>query len=191
VRGRVNLKKLILLFNGNLVLGKVQARFFSFVAAFNAKYGEDIAVLPTVSSATLADACFTVSVTQRPLEFKKLHQVQARFFLSQQNALRELLALNFLLGGKICFYRAATVHVLAVQLTHLETTLRYFERFPLKTKKRVSLTKFIDIRTQVLKSITAKTHLTPAELSSVRKKAAQINKIAGGKLKIKSDPLSN
>jgi hypothetical protein len=201
VRGRVNLKKLILLFNGNLVLGKVQARFFSFVAAFNAKYGEDIAVLPTVSSATLADAwlsgftdaegCFTVSVTQRPLEFKKPHQVQARFFLSQQNALRELLALNFLLGGKICFYRAATVHVLAVQLTHLETTLRYFERFPLKTKKRVSLTKFIDIRTQVLKSITAKTHLTPAELSSVRKKAAEINKIAGGKLKIKSDPLSN
>ena len=56
VRDSVNLKRLILLFNGNLVLDKVQLRFSFFVAAFNAKYGENIIVLPAVSGVTLSDA---------------------------------------------------------------------------------------------------------------------------------------
>lgn len=83
-----------------------------------------------------------------------------------------------LIGGKV-YKKACGEHALAVQLTHLEITLRYFRRFPLKTKKRVSLIKFIAIRALTLKSIASKSPMTPNQLLVVRRKAAEINKITG------------
>jgi len=56
VRDRAKLRKIILLFNGNLVLEKNYRRFFSFVSAYNLRYTENIEVAQIVRVVTLTDA---------------------------------------------------------------------------------------------------------------------------------------
>jgi hypothetical protein len=186
VRDRANLQKIILLFNGNLVLEKNRGRFHAFATAFNVRYGENTEISDLAPAATLNDAwlsgftdaegCFTVSVIDRPLHRKKPYQVQARFILAQKDAERELRALSALLGGKLSFQKSYSGHNLAVQATHLKAVLRYFRIFPLKTIKRVSLIKFLAIHRLLIRSIAEKRVLTSDELSCIRRHAKEINK---------------
>lgn len=185
VRDRNNLRKLIFLFNGNLVLEKNYKRFYSFVSAFNACYNEEIKILSARPSATLttgwlsgftdAEGCFTVSVTTRTT--RKKYQVHARFILAQKDAEKELRALAVLINGRVSFQKSYSGHNLSVQLTFLKVILRYFRIFPLKTIKRVSLVKFLVIYRQLIKSIAQKRSLSSDELALVIKRAKEINKI--------------
>lgn len=185
VRDHANLRKIILLFNGNLVLKKNHERFYLFVNAFNTCYGERIQVENIAPSVTLATGwlsgftdsggCFTLSVMNR--SFGKKYQVQARFILAQKDAEKELRALALLISGKVSFQKSYAGHNLSVQLTHLTVILRYFRLFPLKTIKRVSLIKFLVIYRQLVQSIKNKRPLSTEELTLVKKKAKEINKI--------------
>jgi hypothetical protein len=175
------------LFNGNLVFEKNRVRFIAFVNAYNARYEENLEVSSAVPCVTLNDAwlsgftdaegCFTVSVIERHDTRKKPYQVQARFVLAQKNGEKELTFLSKLIGGRLSFQKSYNDHNLSVQVTHLKVTLRYFRQFPLKTIKRISLIKFLAIYTPVVKSISEKQPLTSAELSLIRRRAKEINKI--------------
>jgi hypothetical protein len=187
VRDKVNLQKIIFLFNGNLVFEKNRVRFIAFVNAYNTRYKENIEVSSTAPCVTLNDAwlsgftdaegCFTVSVIERPLTRKKPYQVQARFILAQKNGEKELISLCKLVGGRLSFQKSYSGHNLSVQISHLKVTLRYFRQFPLKTIKRISLIKFLAIYRPVVRSISEKRPLTSAELSLIRRRAKEINKI--------------
>jgi hypothetical protein len=108
---------------------------------------------------------------------RKPYQVQARFILAQKGAEKELRALSLLLGGRLSFQKSYGGHNLSVQLTHLRPTLRYFQLFPLKTVKRVSLIKFLAVYKMLIESIAHKRVLTPEELLVLRRKAKEINEI--------------
>lgn len=120
-----------------------------------------------------------VSVLSKPLKLTKPYQVQARFILAQKDAERELAWLSTLVGGRLSFQKSYSGHNLSVQLTHLKPTLRYFRRFPLKTIKRISLIKFLAIYKPVIRSILEKRPLTADELLLIRRRAKEINKVAG------------
>jgi hypothetical protein len=188
VRGRVNLRKVIALFNGNLVLDKNQNRFSSFVAAFNARYKENIEVVNARPAATLKSAwlsgftdakgCFIVSVTSHVAQ-KKPYQVHISYSLAQKNAEEELRALAALVNGKVCFLKSYGGHNLSVQLMYLKVLLRYFRVFPLKTIKRVALVKFLAVYRKVLENARRKHPLSSDELEAMKKRAKEINKIEG------------
>jgi len=190
VCNRENLQKIIHFFNGNLVLEKNCKRFVSFVAAFNACYGADNRVVTRPLCPTLADAwlsgftdaegCFIVSVVDQPARARKRYQVFARYVLAQKDAEKELRALTLLVGGRLSYQKSYKGYNLSVQLTHLKVVLRYFRLFPLKTIKRVSLIKFLSIYRPLLKSVAEKRLLTVDELSLIKKRVGEINKIAEG-----------
>jgi hypothetical protein len=101
--------------------------------------------------------------------------VQARFILAQKRAEKELQAFATLLGGKLSFQKGYDGYNLSVQLTFLKKTLHYFRRFPLKTKKRIALIKFLTVYRLLTESMEQKRLLSPAELALVRKRAKEIN----------------
>ena len=186
VRDRASLRKIVLIFNGNLILEKNYNRFRSFVTAFNLRYNENIEVLPRQHNVSLNDAWisgftdaagyFSVSVSDRMLK-RKPYQVRVRFILAQKDAEKELRTLSYRIDGRVSFQKSYGGHNLSVELTHLRGILRYFRLFPLKTIKRVSLVKFLSVYSAVIKSIADKRTFTPKELEVLRRKMKQINKI--------------
>lgn len=189
VRDKLNLEKIILIFNGNLVLEKNRDRFRKFVTAYNACYRSDFKINLHAPCATLNDAwlsgfadaegCFTVSVIDRLSRAKKLYQVQAWFILPQKGADKELSSISELVGGRLSFQKSYGGHNLSVQITRLKPVLAYFRRFPLKTIKRISLIKFLVIYRIVTSSIAKKQPLDAKELFLIRTRAKEINKITG------------
>ena len=196
VRGKDSLQKIVLLFNGNVVLDKCYVRFLAFVTAFNLRYVESNAVRREAPAVTLRDAwlcgftdaagCFTVSVATRSESFRKPYQVHMCYILAQKGAARELRTFIPLIGGRVVFQKSASVHNLTVQLTHLRPILRYFRLFPLKSQKRIVLLKFLAIYKPYIKSIAEKRLLTAEEMVVVRRRAREVNKF-NELLKIKSD----
>lgn len=184
VTGGVNLKRIIQLFNGNLVLEKSYLRFAAFVAGFNRKYRDEISLVPVrqtpsvntawLSGFTDAEGCFTVSITDRP-SARKQYQVHGRFILAQKGAKEELQAFATLLNGKLFFQPGYGGYNLTVQLTFLKRALHYFRRFPLKTKKRIALIKFLTIYRLLTTSMEQGRPLTSSELALIRKRAKEIN----------------
>lgn len=186
VRDRENLKKLILLFNGNIVLEKNHNQFVAFVQAFNIKYNECVCTVSTRPAVTLraawlsgftdAEGCFTVSVVDQALHNPE-HQVCIRFILAQKNAENELRGLAVLLNGRVSFLKSVASHNLSVHLTYLKVVLHYFCVFPLKTIKRICLLKFLAIYREVIESYVRKQPLSKEKLARIKKKAQEINKI--------------
>lgn len=101
--------------------------------------------------------------------------MQARFILAQKSAEKELRAFAALLSGKVSFQKSYGGFNLSVQLTFLKKTFHYFRRFPLKTKKRISLIKFLTVYRLLTESLKQKRLLSPEELALVRKRAKEIN----------------
>lgn len=106
---------------------------------------------------------------------RKQYQVQARFILAQKGAKKELQLLATLLGGKLSFQKGYGGYNLSVQLTFLKKILHYFRQFPLKTKKRIALIKFLTIYRLLISSMEVGRLLTSKELAVVRKRAKEIN----------------
>lgn len=106
---------------------------------------------------------------------RKQYQVQARFILAQKDAKEELQAFAILLDGKLSFQKSYSGYNLSVQLTFLKKILHYFRRFPLKTKKRIALIKFLTVYRLLTTSMERGRLLTPTELALVRKRAKEIN----------------
>lgn len=182
VRKRTHVRAIISLFNGNIVLEKTRIRFASFVTAFNARYRENIALRLNGPRATLhsgwlagftdAEGCFTAAVLEKGSYGS--YTVQARFVLAQQNAEKELRELAPLLSGRVHTTRDG--HNLTVNRLYLADALRYFRMYPLKTKKRIALQKFLYIYRLLRDYDAAKTRFTPRQLARVRHLTAQINK---------------
>lgn len=84
-------------------------------------------------------------------------------------------ALALLLSGTVSFHKSYGRHNLRVRPTFLKKTLHYFRRFPLKSKKRISLIKFLTVYDLLIRCREQKRPLTEEELTLVRKRAKEIN----------------
>jgi len=91
-----------------------------------------------------AEGCFTVSVVNRK-------QIQVRFIISQQGETNLLNEIAVLCKGRVSDVRSSARTLkdgtyrpdyigdnLVVNLTFLKSIINYIEKFPLKTKKRIS-----------------------------------------------------
>jgi len=100
-----------------------------------------------------------------------------RFILAQKAAQAELERLRSLIGGRLSFQKLHGGHALTVQTTNLKPLLRYFQNFPLKTIKRVSLIKFLAIYRVVITSTANKKLLSVEEMRFIKRRANEINKL--------------
>ena len=177
VRDKEGLLKIINIFNGNLQLNKRQLQFKLFLDAYNIAYGSSIELLNNrnlvnlnnawISGFTDAEGCFTVSVINRD---NNNPNIQVRFILSQQYESILLNNIGLLFNGKLNNLKDYDGYNMVVNLTYLKPVLVYFKKFPLKTKKRISLVRWLEIYNLVIN----KQHLNNTEVVEYIKKMAKL-----------------
>lgn len=161
-------------------------RFTAFLTAFNLKYNENVQLINNSQPITInngwlagftdAEGCFTASVMEQkilPVRYK----VSVRYILAQRSAEAELKQLAPLLDAKVSFQKSYAGHSLVISFGYLKKILNYFTKFPLKTKKRLSLYKFRFIYARLLANKASRTPLTDKEILMFKKRAREINKI--------------
>jgi hypothetical protein len=155
VSHRKGIDKLIHLFNGKLYLRKVSARFSLWLQARNFLWGSSTQPIerladspPTplligstgwLSGFTEAEGCFSISRITDP-RYRKGFRVCLRYILDQKQE-REVLEMirTFLESGDL---RERGTNIWRLTVTRRESCfqlLHYFQRYPLKGKKRINL----------------------------------------------------
>ncbi len=144
VQDKVNLIRLIYLFNGNLIFSKKQQQFRNFIIGFNTYYKMNIQFLNCNLQPSLNDGwfsglidsegCFNVSV------LLKRSEVRIRFIVSQLDEDNVLLDIKSLFNcGRLEFHsiNKCTSYVISSIISlHLVTS--YLSRYPLHTRKNIS-----------------------------------------------------
>lgn len=156
VRDSKNLYKLISILNGNMRTISKQKSLAEFINAYNLKYKQNILIEKSIKAVSLndgwlsgftdAEGCFTCSVIKR--KASAYVQVTIRYILSQKGEIELLSNIALLLKGKISYqksYEGERSYNMVVNYKALPNVLTYFKKYPLKTKKNVSLTRFIAI----------------------------------------------
>ena len=131
------------------------------------------------------EGCFHVQVNPHS-EMRAGYQVLPEFTVTQHERDVQLLhALKAYFGcGVVRTNHGDRMAYRVRGHAHLaERIIPFFEKHPLKSKKRVDFEKFRD----VVRLMQANEHLTPAGIEKIRAIAAKMNRAA----KIKSDPVRN
>ena len=102
---------------------------------------------------TDAEGCFNVTLIPRSQTYT---QVQVRFMLSQKGELEILNKFAELLGGRISYLKSYDGYNMTVNLLKLQTVIQYFEKYPLKTRKKVTFQYW----KRICQMVTNKEHLT-------------------------------
>lgn len=180
VRDKNNILKLISIFNGNIFLDTRKEQFKLWLSAFNLKYKENILYLdkefkPSLDDAWLsgftdAEGCFTCSVYDNKSKTAKL--VRLRYILSQKGNSDSMDHLANVLGGKNHFLKSYDGYNVTVNTTNLFSILKYFNLYPLKTKKYITYFNWI----KIYKLVINKKHNDPENLLLINIYKANINK---------------
>lgn len=146
VRDKNNILKLISIFNGNIFLDTRKEQFKLWLSAFNLKYKENILYLdkefkPSLNDAWLsgftdAEGCFTCSIYDNKSKSAKL--VRLRYILSQKGKSESMDHLANVLGGKKHYLKSYDGYNVTVNTTKLFSIIKYFNLYPLKTKKYIT-----------------------------------------------------
>ena len=179
VRDKKGILTLIQIFNGNLLLEKKYIRFKNWVNAFNSCYKSSIRITnktnrPSLENAWLsgftdAEGCFCANAVKRSSTYT---QIQVRYFLSQKGESDLLTSFGLLLGGKVYFLKSYQGYQLTVQLSKLRKVLRYFQLYPLKTKKSNDFLIWV----KIYKLVVSKQHLTSNGLIKIQNLIDKLNK---------------
>lgn len=150
VRDKKNLEKIIHIFNGNLYTEYRIKQFSKFLYAFNLKYNENIIFIENkqlfnlnnawLSGFTDAEGCLTLSIINRNNLIYP--QIQLRYIISQKNELKLFNIISKLLKGRISILKSYNGHNLTVNYMNLKKIINYLEKYPLKTKKKVTYVKW-------------------------------------------------
>jgi len=180
VRDKKNILKLISIFNGNIFLDTSKEQFRLWLSAFNLKYKENILYLDTefkpslddawLSGFTDAEGCFTCSVYDNKSKTAKL--VRLRYILSQKVNSDNMDHLANLLGGKKHFLKSYDGYNVTVNTTKLFSIIKYFNLYPLKTKKYITYFNWI----KIYKLVINKKHNDPENLLLINRYNDNINK---------------
>jgi hypothetical protein len=177
VQDKVNLIRLIHLFNGNLMFIKKQKQFEKFVIGFNTYYNMNIIILscklkPSLNDAWLsglidAEGCFNVSV----LLDKKI--VRIRFIVSQLYEDAILLYIKTLFNcGRLEFNKSnnCTSYVIS-RIDSLFIINGYLLKYPLHTRKKISYLRW----NRILDRLYKKMHKTDKGLQDIHRLSKLIN----------------
>lgn len=182
VRDKDNLIKLIKIFNGNLLTDKKNIQFKNWIDSFNLRYKTEIVFIPNVnknyldiynngwlSGFTDAEGCFTVSAVKRTETYSQIH---IRYVVSQTGERELMQALCNLLNGTIFHVTSYDCYNITVTMLKLNPLIKYFKRFPLKTKKHISFLTWLNIYNLVKE----KKHITPEGLEIIQSLIKKLNK---------------
>jgi len=179
VRDKKGFLKIIQIFNGFLFTEKKTCQFKIWLEAFNLKYKESIDfIIPNIpftinnswlSGFTDAEGCFSVSIINRQNGYT---QVQVRYILSQKNELKLFKHISLLINGKISYLKSYEGYNLIVNLTNLAPLIKYFAKYPLKTKKHIKYLTWL----KIYYLVTTKKHLTLHGLTRIKLLKNKINK---------------
>lgn len=180
VRDKQGLDKIISIFNGNLFLSTRKKQFKSWLDGYNSIYGQNIAYIennnkPCLSNTWLcgftdAEGCFTCSILDKPT-FGGL--VRLRYILSQKGNLEEMTYLADLLNGKIHYLKSYSGYNMTVNTTKLNLVIKYFDTYPLKTKKHIVYFNW----NKMYKLVLHKKHLTPEGLVLIKRYNKNLNRL--------------
>ena len=177
------------LFNGNLVLANRSKQLSKWINVLNTKLFKDnnsiekIKILdqlnlPSISNAWLsgftdAEGCFNINIVIRKNSING-HRVILRFLLDQKDAYSTLLNIRNLFNyGKVSL-RSGTNNVFRYNnnsFKGLIPVIHYFNNFPLKTKKSISLNKWL----KVFYMTQNKEHLSLIGLNKIKEISKTIN----------------
>lgn len=178
VRNKEGILKLIEIFNGNLCTERKNNQFKLWLEAFNKAYKTNIVLIEKKNNPSLEDSwlngftdaegCFTISIINRSETY---NQVQVRYILSQPGG-GELDLMNKiaeLLNGKVHNIKSYDGYNMVVNLTKLKETIKYFNKYRLKTKKYIDYLNWI----KIYKIVIAKEH--QEKLEDIKKIISKIN----------------
>lgn len=179
VKDKDNIIKLISIFNGNIFFDTRKEQFKLWLNAFNLKYKENIPHIdssfkPSLNEAWLtgftdAEGCFTCSVDDNKSNTAKL--VKLRYILSQEGNSNNMDYLADLLGGKKHLKSYGGYNV-TVNTTKLAPIVRYFNLYPLKTKKYITYFNWV----KIYKLVVDKKHNNPESLLLIMRYKNNIDK---------------
>lgn len=175
-----SLKKIIEIFNGNLLTKAKIAQFKSFLEEFNSKYSTSILFIeckkkvtldnPWLSGFTDADGCFTCSAFFSKVSDK--HIVTVRYIISKKNDIEFSEHLAKLINGYITHIKSYNGYNTVVNHSKLNIILKYIKTYPLKTKKHLSYFKWY----KVYNLVKNKDHLNLEGLEKIKSLIKKINK---------------
>lgn len=146
VEDKQGLFKIISIFNGNLFLDSQKEQFKLWLATYNYKYKENITYLDNnnkpglsnswLSGLTDASGCFTCSILDKPI---KDTLVKLSFILTPKGNYDQIQYLANILRGKthLMGNNSPGGYNITVNTTKLALTIKYFNLYPLKTKKHI------------------------------------------------------
>ena len=153
VTGIKNITRLIHLFNGNLLLSKVNLRFDKFIETYNTNNSKKILPLPHLSKIkkiitntswltgfVSAEGCFNAHII-----LEKEYSFQARFFLNQKNEFEilNLICESLNIGRVILTTDSENQRLVITKYSDLSILMAYFKKHPFfHVTKRLSYLRF-------------------------------------------------
>jgi len=144
---------IISIFNGNLITKYKINQFKTFLAAFNTKYNLNIPFIPCnnkvsltnawLSGFTDAEGCFTCSAFLSSVSMKYI--VTVRYVISQRNDPDFSKNLASLINGYVTYIKSYDGYNTVVNMSKLNIILTYFMAYPLRSKKRLSYLKWLEV----------------------------------------------
>jgi hypothetical protein len=181
IRDKNNLLKIICIFNGNIFLNSRKKQFKLWLEAFNLKYKENIPYLDFKSKPTLKDAwlcgftdaegCFTCSLYENVAKTSTL--VRLRYILSQKGNSGDMDYLAEITKGKKHYLKSYNGFNVVVNTTKLSLIIKYFNVYPLITKKHITYLNWV----KIYKIISEKGHSTTEGLNLVIKYKNNLNRL--------------
>jgi hypothetical protein len=158
-KDKSSLLKLIYIFNGNLLTNHKRNEFKNWLNAFNDNYNLKIQYIENKPMFSLlnnwlcgftdAIGCFMTNTLKKE-ERKTL--VKVKYILSQKNELALFNDIAPLIKGKIAYLKSSDEYNLTVSFSNLPTIIKYFSKYPLKTKKYIWYTKWLKVYSLVKSS---------------------------------------
>ena len=155
-------------------------QFEKWLVQFNKIYGENIKLKGKfaqkgwlndswLSGFTDAEGCFTVSTISRSSNYI---QVQIRYILSQKGEEELLWSIGEEVEGRVAKVKSYGGHNMVVNYKKLGRIIKYIQKYPLQTKKKVDYLNWLKIYNLVEK----KEHRNQGGLETIQKIKVKINR---------------
>jgi len=172
-----SLIKLAYFFNGQLRCPRRLQQFENWLSHLNSYYSLNISFINHVLPVSLSDSWlsgFSDAEASFEVRFKDCNtsklrkQLVLRYCLTQKTPeILEKIKLELKLNNQVCFDSSWNGYrIITESLQKHKILIRYFNRYPLKTKKKINYLKFSNL----LKDKINKLHLTESGLLSINKK---------------------
>lgn len=180
VTDKKGLTKIISIFNGNIFLNTKKQQLKFLINAYNRIYKENIVCLqenskPDLSNSWLcgfteAEGCFTCCITDK---IKNVGLVTLRYILSQKGNYDQMKYLAALVNGKTHYLKSYSGYNVTVNTTKLSLVVKYFNHYPLKTKKSIMYFNWH----KMYRLVVYKQHLTDQGLTLIKKYNKNLNRL--------------